>query len=129
MTVQYFSFTKLVVADLDRCARFYEAVCGLKPQARVEGAVAGRPITEIIYEPTNKGGGSFILLAYNDGPPVASGEIITGFASEDAEAFAAKAVAEGGAVIEAVRDAPAHSLKVGFVADPEGHLIEVIQRY
>ena len=129
MTAEIFAFTKLVVADLDRCAAFYEAVCGVKPQARVEGNVAGRPITEIIYEPTSKGGASLVLLAYTDAPKVASGEIIVGFASADAQAFVDHALAAGGTLLEAVRDAPAHSLKVAFVADPEGHLIEVIERY
>ena len=129
MTTEIFAFTKLVVGDLDRCAAFYEKVCEIKPQARVEGSVAGRSITEIIYEPTNKGGASLVLLAYDDEPKPASGEIIVGFASADAQGLVDRAVAAGGTVREALRDAPAHSLKVAFVADPEGHLIEVIERY
>jgi hypothetical protein len=28
-----------------------------------------------------------------------------------------------------IRDLPEHGLKVGFVADPEGHLIELFSRY
>jgi len=88
-------------------------------QARVQGSVAGRPITAIIYEPTNKGGASLVLLAYDDEPKPASGEIIVGFARADAHAFVDRAVAAGGKVMEAVRDAPAHSLKVAFLADPK----------
>jgi predicted enzyme related to lactoylglutathione lyase len=129
MTTEIFAFTKLVVGDLDRCAAFYETVCEIKPQTRIEGAVGGRPITEIVYAPTNKGGASLVLLAYNDAPKPAFGEIIVGFASPDAEAFLARAAAAGGAVVEAVRDAPTLRLKVGFASDPEGHLIEVIERY
>ncbi len=129
MSTEIFAFTKLVVGDLDRCAAFYEKVCEIKPQARIQGAIAGRAITEIVYEPTNKGGASLVLLAYDDEARPSSGETITGFASPDAEAFAARAVEAGGTVVEPVRDAPAHGLKVGFVSDPEGHLIEVIERY
>jgi len=129
MSVELFAFTKLVVGDLDRCAAFYETLCGIKPQARIEGNIAGRPITEIVYEPTHTGGASLVLLAYNGEPEPAFGETIVGFASPDAEAFLARAVAAGGAVVEAVRDAPGLSLKVGFASDPEGHLIEVIERY
>jgi len=70
-----------------------------------------------------------VLLAYDDEPKPASGEIIVGFASADAQGLVDRAVAAGGTVREALRDAPAHSLKVAFVADPEGHLIEVIERY
>jgi predicted enzyme related to lactoylglutathione lyase len=129
MAADIFAFTKLVVGDLDRCAAFYEAVAGVKPQARVQGNVAGRPITEVIYEPTNNGGASLVLMAYDDTPTPASGEIVVGFSSPDAQAFVDRALAAGGTVVEALRDAPAHSLKVAFVADPEGHLIEVIERY
>ena len=129
MTTEIFAFTKLVVGDLDRSAAFYEAVCEIRPQARIQGAIAGRPITEIVYEPTNKGGASLVLLAYDDEPKPASGEIIVGFASPDAEAFIARAVAAGGTSAEPVRDVPDLELKVGFVSDPEGHLIEVIERY
>jgi predicted enzyme related to lactoylglutathione lyase len=129
MTAEIFAFTKLVVGDLDRCAAFYEAVAGVKPQARAQSAVAGRPITEIIYEPTSKGGASLVLLVFDDTPTPACGEIIVGFATADAQAFVDRALAAGGTVMEPVRDAPAHSLKVAFVADPDGHLIEVIERY
>ena len=129
MTTQIFAFTKLVVGDLDRCAAFYEAVCGVGGARRVQGNVAGRPITEIIYDPTNKGGASLVLMAYDDTPTPASGEIVVGFSSADAQAFVDRAIAAGGTVREALRDAPAHRLKVAFVADPEGHLIEVIERY
>ena len=129
MPTEIFAFTKLVVGDLDRCAAFYEAVCGVRPRARIEGHITGRPITEIVYEPTSAGGASLVLLAYDGEPKPASGEIIVGFASADAEAFVARAVAAGGTLVEAVRDAPELRLKVGFAGDPEGHLIEVIERY
>ena len=129
MNTEIFAFTKLIVGDLDRCATFYEGVCGTRPQSRIQGSVGGRAITEIIYEPMNKGGASLVLLAYDDDPKPAFGETIVGFASPDAEAFIARAVAAGGTAVEALRDAPTLRLKVGFVSDPEGHLIEVIERY
>jgi predicted enzyme related to lactoylglutathione lyase len=129
MATEIFAFTKLVVGDLDRCAAFYEHVCEIKQQARIQGAVAGRAITEIVYEPTNKGGASLVLLSYDGEAKPSFGETIVGFASPDAEAFIARAVAAGGAAVEEPRDAPMLRLKVGFVSDPEGHLIEVIQRY
>jgi predicted enzyme related to lactoylglutathione lyase len=129
MAAEIFAFTKLVVGDLDRCAAFYEKVCEVRPQARIDAAVGGRALTEIVYEPTTKGGSSLVLLAYGDQPKPAFGETIIGFASPDAEAFMARAVEAGGATVEALQDAPTMRLKVGFVSDPEGHLIEVIERY
>ena len=127
MTTQHFGFTKLVVGDLDKSAAFYEAVCGLTQQARIDAEIGGRKISEIIYDATGKGGGNFVLLAYHDTPSPAAGETITGFMADDVHAFVARAVAAGGKVYQEARDAAEHGLTVGFVTDPEGHLIEVIK--
>jgi len=127
MTAQHFAFTKLVVGDLDNSAAFYEAVFGLKPQARINAEIGGRAITEIVYEATGKGGAAFVLLAFNGVPRPAKGEVIVGFACDDVDAVVARATAAGGAVFQAARDAPEHGLRVGFLTDPEGHLIELIK--
>ena len=127
MTSQNFAFTKLVVGNLDASAAFYENVFGLKRQARIQAEISGRKIDEIIYEPTSKGGSNFVLLTYFDTPKPGSGEVIVGFVSDDVYALFDRAVAAGGTVFQAARDAPEHGLTVGFLADPEGHLIEVIK--
>ena len=127
MTVQNFAFTKLVVGNLESMSAFYEAVCGLKRQATVDAEIGGRKITEIIYAPTARGGGNFILLAYHDTPAPAASEVIIGFIADDVSAFVARALAAGGKVYQQARDATEHGLTVGFITDPEGHLIEVIK--
>jgi lactoylglutathione lyase len=125
----HFGFTKLIVGDLDKSAKFYEAVIGLKPQARIEAEVDGRKITEIVYESTANGGANFVLIAYHDTPKTPAGELILGFLARDINEFMAKVKDAGGKVTtEPYESANAGAMKVGFATDPDGHIIEVIQR-
>jgi len=123
----HFSFTKLVVDDLEQAHAFYTSVCGLVEQFRYESEIGERGISEICYAPTGPGGGSFTLLKYLNTPRPAGGEVILGFTTGDIDAFVARAVAAGGRVVDPVRDMPDLNLRVGFVADCENHLIEVVQ--
>ncbi len=125
----HFGFTKLIVGDLDKSAKFYEAVVGLKPQARIDAEVDGRKITEIVYEATANGGANFVLIAYHDTPRTPAGELILGFLTRDIDAFMQTVRANGGEVTtKPYESANAGAMKVGFATDPDGHIIEVIQR-
>lgn len=124
---QYFGFTKLLVTDLEASAAFYTAVCDLQELARVESTIGGRPISEIMYQPTGEGAGMFVLLQFTDQPAPGSEEVILGFQTTDVEAFIERALAAGGSLVEPVKDMPEHGVRVGFVADNEGHLIEVVE--
>jgi catechol-2,3-dioxygenase len=48
MTVASYSFTKLVVQDLEAMARYYRDVYGLDQHQRVTAEIDGAPIDEII---------------------------------------------------------------------------------
>jgi predicted enzyme related to lactoylglutathione lyase len=122
-----FSFTKLIVGDLDKAAAFYKTVCGLTEQARVSDVLAGRAIAEIIFAPTSPGGASFILLTYPDTPRPASSEVVLGFATPDVDAFVERVRAAGGTVFDQPASRPEHGVRVAIVKDIEGHLIEVVQ--
>lgn len=124
----HFSFTKLVVADLDASARFYTEVFGLTEQFRVEADIGGRPIEEIMFRPTAAGGASFIVLRYLDAPTPARDEVIVGFVVPDADDTVARAVAAGATVVREPSEQAGHGVRVGFVRDPEGHLVEIVQR-
>ena len=127
-TAPLFGFTKLVVADLDKSAAFYRDVFGLKESARIESDIAGRAIEEIMFTPTVSGGATFVLLRYLDAAVPSAGELILGFLTSDIDALMSGAVDAGGAVL---REAQIHAdlgVKVGFVTDLEGHVIEVVQR-
>jgi catechol 2,3-dioxygenase-like lactoylglutathione lyase family enzyme len=127
LTNDHFSFTKLVVGDLERCADFYKEVCGLTELARVNASIAGRAISEIMFHPTADGGSTFVLLSFLDTPKPAAGELILGFVTPDLAAFVARARAAGGTVVQDIVTQPEHGVKVAFVTDIEGHLIEVVE--
>jgi len=123
----HLGFTKLVVADLEKSAAFYRAVCGVTETGRFEAAIAGRKISEVLFAPTASGGATLVLLAFDDEPKPASGEVILGAITPDIDAFFARALAAGGSVVEAAHEMAELKIRVGFVADVEGHLIEVVQ--
>lgn len=123
----HFGFTKLLVNDLDRTAAFYKSVCGLVEIARVTDAIAGRQIQEVLFNATGEGGATFVLLKFVGAPKPTNDEVIIGFVTSDLEAFVQRACAAGGALAEGIRAVPAHGVKVAFVTDVEGHLLEVVQ--
>ena len=122
-----FGFTKLVVADLERSLAFYRAVAGLEESARVDAEIAGRKISEILLHPTTPGGANLVLLHFHDRPQPSGDEVILGFITADLEGFVMRARDAGGSVYEEIKTMPEHGVRVAFVKDPEGHLIEVVQ--
>jgi len=123
----HFGFTKLQVGDLEKCAAFYKDVCGLVEATRVNTESAGRKLSEILFAPTAPGGATFVLIHYYDAPAPVSGELILGFTTRDIDAFVARVSAAGGAIERAPYAIPEMKLRVAFVRDVEGHLIEVVQ--
>jgi predicted enzyme related to lactoylglutathione lyase len=123
----HFGFTKLLVQNLEKSAQFYSEVCGLTELARVDAQIAGRPISEIMFNTTGAGAAMFVLLKFMDDEGSTGKDVILGFQTDDVAAFVQRAVDAGGKIVDPVRDNPEHGVKVGFVSDPEGHLIEVVQ--
>jgi predicted enzyme related to lactoylglutathione lyase len=121
------SFTKLVVVDLEGMAAFYKRVCGLEELARVNSDVGGRPISEIMFRRADQGGMMFVLFKYLDQQAPGADEVIVGVTTEDVAAFVDRAVAAGGSLAAPVKAMPEHGVKVAFVKDPEGHVLEVIE--
>jgi lactoylglutathione lyase len=124
---EHFGFTKLVVADLEASARFYTDVFGVKEHARVRAEIAGRGIDEIMFDATNAGGATFVLLHFDGQDSPSSDEVILGFICPDVDDIVERATAAGGGVAQAPMVQPEHGVKVGFVTDNEGHLIEVVE--
>lgn len=123
----HFSFTKLIVHDLERAAVFYKEVCGVTELGRVESKIEGRRIKEIMFNATGQGGATFVLLAYPDDPAGPPAEVILGFITKDLNAFVDRVRKAGGKVTQEMAAQPEHGVKVAFVRDPEGHLIEVVE--
>jgi predicted enzyme related to lactoylglutathione lyase len=121
-----FAFTKLVVDDLELTARFYEDVFALTRLQRVCASIAGSPIEEIVLG--SDGGMGPVLLKWLDKPDSPRGEVILGVTTTDIHSLFERAKAAGGHVYVVPAVSPeAGGLIVGFLEDPEGHLIEVIE--
>ena len=122
------NFTKLIVGDLERSAAYYESVFGLEELYRFEGKIAGDPFQQVVMGVDGAMAGGLILVRFTerDAPP--NGAVILGFMAPDLAALVERAVAAGGRVHSDIRDPklPGVAL-VGFLADPDGHLAEVLQ--
>lgn len=123
----HFGFTKLIVHDLEAMATFYKEVAGLTEMVRVQDTAGDRPIDEIIFNPTAAGGSTLVLFKFLDRVAPANEEVILGFQTPDIGAFVDRVRAGGGAVVAEIETKAAHGVKVAFVTDPEGHLIEVVE--
>jgi predicted enzyme related to lactoylglutathione lyase len=123
----HFGFTKLVVQDLEAMATFYKDVAGLTEMARVQDAVGDRKIDEILFLPTAPGGSTLVLFKFLDRAAPANEEVILGFQTPDIAAFVERTKAGGGKVVTEIETKAEHGVKVAFVTDPEGHLIEVVE--
>lgn len=122
-----YSFTKLVVADLDRMIAYYGAVYGLQEVGRYKADVAGHPIEEVMLGRDGTMGG-LILFRYLDRDEPSNGEVLLGFTTGDLAALFERGVAAGGSVYVEIHDPDIPGVVgVGFLADPEGHVAEVIE--
>ena len=123
----HFGFTKLVVQDLEGTAAFYKDVAGLVEMARIQDTVGDRQIDEILFNATGEGGATFVLFKFLDRDAPAQDEVILGFQTSDLEAFVERVQKAGGKVVQPIEVREAHGVKVAFVTDPEGHLMEVVE--
>lgn len=121
------AITKLVVGDLEKAKAFYSDLCGLTEERRIEGEVDGRKITEIIMAGDARGG-VLVLFTFHGAPAPSPGECMLVFETRDIDAFVQRAVSAGGSIMQPVTKLPDLDLSFGFVRDPEGHIVEALQR-
>ena len=123
-----YSFTKLVVHDLEKMAAFYKQVYDLQQIARIQAQIGPDPIDEIILGVGNDmSQSSIILLKYIERPASQSRELIQGWSTDDLPALLDRVRAAGGSVAVDLEVKPEMKIKVAFATDPEGHLAELIQ--
>jgi predicted enzyme related to lactoylglutathione lyase len=123
-----FSFTKLIVHDLDKMSAFYREVYGLHAVQRVRESIGSESIDEIMLSvDPNASFGSFVLLKYAGRKPSPRGEVILGFVTDDLPALLGRIRAAGGAIHAPLKEMPELRLRVAFATDPEGHLAELVQ--
>lgn len=117
--------TGIVVRDLDVAQRFYESVLGLKESNRIR--VDTLKMEEIILA-TPGGGAALILMQYDDGRAHAEVGQKLVFTVPDPAAVADAAKEAGGRVIFPPTLLPDFGATIGFIQDPDGHQIEVLDR-
>jgi len=129
MPPELFSFTKLVVHDVEKMAAFYREAYGLHAVNRVRGeSIGGEPIDEIMLSADpNAQWSSLVLLQYLGRGPSPDGEVILGFTTADLPALLERVRAAGGRLVDPIRDLPELKVRVAFASDPEGHLAELVQ--
>jgi predicted enzyme related to lactoylglutathione lyase len=122
-----FAFTKLVVDDLDATLAFYADLCGAREVQRIQADIAGEPIEEIIC--TTESGAGIIFLKWLQRSSTPGGEVVLGFMTADIKELFERATAAGGRVLQEPAALPEMGGVVfGFLADPEGHIVEVVEQ-
>jgi catechol 2,3-dioxygenase-like lactoylglutathione lyase family enzyme len=125
-----YTFTKLVVDDLDAMCDYYCHVFGLRPgtRERFDDGVGGEPIDEValVANPEDPFG-AVSLLKFEDRAAARPGEVILGFTTPDLSALRDRVERAGGTLVGKVKEMPSHKIRVAFARDPEGHLCELVE--
>lgn len=125
MATLSFAFTKIVVADLDTSEQFYSRTLGLERLAYIEFGEGPGQLQEVIL--AVPGGAQLNLVRYPNKPMLAPGETVIGFMVDDVDETVATMGDAGARITVPVLEMPDHRLKLAYVADIDGHIIELIQ--
>lgn len=117
-----FNFVKIIVQDLPAMEAFYTGCFGFTVQNRI-----GTPAFQEVMLAQSTGGFTLVLYRHCDDRTVeiGSGWGPLGFIVRDCDAEHASAVSAGATEVRA--PAAFGPMKVSFIADPEGHEIELLQ--
>lgn len=129
MTALSFVFTKIVVANLNAAEQFYSRTLGLSRVTYIEFGEGVGQLQEVILAVPNgdPGGAQLNLIRYPNKPMPAPGETVIGFMVDDVDATVAAMNDAGACITVPVVELPDHRLKLAYVTDLDGHIIEVIQ--
>jgi len=124
-----FSFTKLIVSDVDSLFSFYNSVFGLVEKQRVIQGEGEHELDEIILtaEAGGYSGATLVIQRFPNRPIPAPGEATLGFIVDNVDATVEAALAAGGSVYRAAHAQPQHGVKVAFIRDSDGHTIEIVE--
>lgn len=127
MTARHLAFAKIVTGDLALLETFYQAAFGMRVTGRVTAGVGDGALEETILAMGEGEGSPLILIRYPNLPVPAAGELVVGLGVEDVAASVEAALSAGGTLVIAPVDATEHGVRLAFVKDPEGHMVELIQ--
>ena len=120
-------FTKLVVEDVDAMSKFYRAVCGFEEEGRADAEIGGHPIREVYFRADPPGTGTFTLTKFLDARRPVTQAVILGFIAPNIDQFVERAIKAGATMVMPITSQPEHGVKVAFVKDIEGSMIEVVE--
>ena len=127
MAAKAFAFTKLIVGDIEQAERFYCSTLGFTRTATIEAGEGEGQLREFILSLGDQRGPQLILIQYLNRPTPAPGESVLGFMVDDVPTSVDTMIAAGAKVVVPVTEVPEHGLKLAYVSDPQGHLIEILQ--
>ena len=127
MSAARFAFTKVFVNDLDTEAAFYLSTFDMTEKARLSFGAGSDALEEVILKTEHGDDSSFILWRYLERQTPSPGEATLGFAVADIHDTILRVKANGGSVVQDANKMPEAGVAVAFVADPEGHLLEIVQ--
>ncbi|AZI35411.1 hypothetical protein NT2_09_01050 [Caenibius tardaugens NBRC 16725] len=125
MVAKSFFFTKITVGDPASVEDFYTAVLGLEVLVRVMDD-DGRPRETVFVVPGNENCSRLIMERRGHAGQTNPGETVLGFAVDDVDATVASAITAGGALVHPPQDNEAHGIRIAFLTDPDGQVIELL---
>ena len=123
-----FAFTKLLVNDLPAQFDFYSKVFGRTERTRYEFDDRPDPLAEIIMTSPDGTEQSLVLLHYKGVPAPAPGSAVIGFQVHGLDEIVQRAENAGAMVTEPPTTMADIGIRVAFVTDPEGHVLELFEQ-
>jgi predicted enzyme related to lactoylglutathione lyase len=123
-----FAFTKLLVNDLEGQFAFYSSVFQRVERIRYEFDDRPDPLAEIIMTSPDGVEQSLVLIHYKNQPAPAPGSSVVGFQVTGLEDVVRRVESAGGTVTEPPKEMAEIGIKVAFVQDPEGHVLELFEQ-
>ena len=123
-----FAFTKLLVNDLEGQFAFYSSVFERVERTRYEFDDRPDPLAEIIMTSPDGVQQSLVLIHFKNQPAPSPGSAVIGFQVTGIEEVVRRAESAGGTVTEPPKEMAEIGIKVAFVQDPEGHVLELFEQ-
>lgn len=121
-------FVKIVTDDPETLLAFYSRAFDFKVIQRVKSSAGTEwELEEIITHAANDAGCTLVLLKFLARPVPEPGGIVLGMRVGDIDAALKRAVDAGATVVRPLKTEAEHGVKVVFVQDPGGNLIEIIE--
>lgn len=129
MTALSFAFTKIVVTDLDASEQFHIQTLGLSRVNYIEFGEGAAQLQEVILAvPDGGSGGAHLSLIRLPNRPVSRpGETVIGFMVDDVGATVAAMADAGARITVPVMEMADHQLKLAYLTDLDGHIIDLLQ--